>query len=121
MLHVRRAGMVYCWTMRAAGSSMNSARRSHAAWRISPHVTRMRQIAAPIGGFLMTIPATVKPARQKQIIDAIAWMVSPEAMKAHVKNGFPVARVSRSAPTPRRWLRRPLSAWSTNWRAGTNW
>ena len=27
----------------------------------------------------------------KQIINAIAWMVSPEAMKALVKNGVPVA------------------------------
>jgi multiple sugar transport system substrate-binding protein len=33
----------------------------------------------------------VLPARRKQIMNAITWMVSPEAMKAHVKNGFPVA------------------------------
>ena len=39
----------------------------------------------------MTIPAYIEPARRKKIINAIAWMVSPEAMKAHVKNGFPVA------------------------------
>ena len=87
-----RAGMVYCWTMRAARFEHELS--SQVARRVAylpPPSRRMRQIAAPIGGFLMTIPATVKRARQKQIIDAIAWMVSPEAMKAHVKNGFPVA------------------------------
>ena len=51
----------------------------------------MHKVAAPIGGFLLTIPSYVEPSRQRQIINAIAWMVSPEAMKAHVKNGFPVA------------------------------
>jgi multiple sugar transport system substrate-binding protein len=87
-----RAGMAYCWTMRAARFEHELS--SQVARRVAylpPPSRRMRQIAAPIGGFLMTIPATVKRARQKQIIDAIAWMVSPEAMKAHVKNGFPVA------------------------------
>ena len=39
----------------------------------------------------MTIPSNVAPSRRRQIMNAIAWMVSPEAMKAHVKNGFPVA------------------------------
>lgn len=87
-----RAGMVYCWTMRAARFEHElSSQVTRRVAYLPPPSRRMRQIAAPIGGFLMTIPATVKPARQKQIIDAIAWMVSPEAMKAHVKNGFPVA------------------------------
>ena len=58
---------------------------------LPPPSRRLHKIAAPIGGFLLTIPSNVEPARQKQIIEAIAWMVSPEAMKAHVKNGFPVA------------------------------
>lgn len=87
-----RAGMVYCWTMRAARFEHELS--SQVARRVAylpPPSRRMRQIAAPIGGFLMTIPASVKPARKKQIMNAIAWMVSPEAMKAHVKNGFPVA------------------------------
>ncbi len=87
-----RAGMVYCWTMRAARFEHElSSQVTRRVTYLPPPSRRMRQIAAPIGGFLMTIPATVPPARQKQIIDAIAWMVSPEAMKAHVKNGFPVA------------------------------
>jgi multiple sugar transport system substrate-binding protein len=33
----------------------------------------------------------VPPERRQEILNAIAWMASPEAMKAHVRNGFPVA------------------------------
>ncbi|SEM93170.1 extracellular solute-binding protein [Loktanella fryxellensis] len=79
-----QAGMACCWTMRAA-------RFEH---ELSSRVARRVAYLSPPGpgcGFLMTIPAPVDPARQQQIIDAVAWMVSPEAMKAHVKNGAPVA------------------------------
>lgn len=85
-------GMTYCWTMRAARFEHElSSRVARRVAYLPPPSRRMRKVAAPIGGFLMTIPARVKPARQRQIMNAIAWMVSPEAMKAHVKNGFPVA------------------------------
>ncbi|MCB5198793.1 extracellular solute-binding protein [Loktanella sp. TSTF-M6] len=87
-----QAGMAYCWTMRAARFEHElSSRVTRRVAYLSPPSRRMGKVAAPIGGFLMTIPANVNPARQRQIINAIAWMVSPEAMKAHVKNGFPVA------------------------------
>jgi multiple sugar transport system substrate-binding protein len=87
-----QVGLAYCWTMRAARFEHELS--SQVARRVAylpPPSRRMRQIAAPVGGFLMTIPARVPPARQRQIMNALAWMVSPEAMKAHVKNGFPVA------------------------------
>lgn len=87
-----QAGMAYCWTMRAARFEHElSSRVARRVTYLSPPSRRLGRIAAPIGGFLMTIPAQVPPSRQRQIINAIAWMVSPEAMKAHVKNGFPVA------------------------------
>ncbi len=87
-----QVALAYCWTMRAARFEHELS--SQVARRVAylpPPSRRLHKIAAPIGGFLLTIPSNVEPARQKQIIEAIAWMVSPEAMKAHVKNGFPVA------------------------------
>ena len=45
----------------------------------------------PIGGFLLCIPANLPPERVELAFEAIAWMTSPEAMKAKVQNGFPVA------------------------------
>ena len=85
-------GLAYCWTMRAARFEHElSSRVARRVAYLPPPSRRLRRVAAPVGGFLMTIPSHVKPARQRQIMNAIAWMVSPEAMKAHVKNGFPVA------------------------------
>ena len=87
-----QVGLAYCWTMRAARFEHElSSKVARRVAYLPPPSRRMRKVAAPIGGFLMTIPANVQPARQRQIMNAIAWMVSPEAMKAHVKNGFPVA------------------------------
>ncbi|MEL6463630.1 MAG: extracellular solute-binding protein [Pseudomonadota bacterium] len=87
-----QAALAYCWTMRAAQFEHElSSRVTRRVAYLPPPSRRMRHIAAPIGGFLLTIPSGIPLERQRQIIRAIAWMVSPEAMKAHVKNGFPVA------------------------------
>ena len=52
----------------------------------------------PIGGFLLGIPENLPEARVELAFEAISWMTSPEAMKANVRNGFPVApRFSVSA------------------------
>ena len=87
-----QVALAYCWTMRAARFEHElSSRVARRVAYLPPPSRRMRRIAAPIGGFLLTIPSYVAQSRRRQIINAIAWMVSPEAMKAHVKNGFPVA------------------------------
>lgn len=87
-----RAAQTYCWTMRAARFEHElSSRVTRRVAYLPPPSHRRKNVAAPIGGFLLTIPSGVSHERQRQIIKAIAWLVSPEAMKAHVKNGFPVA------------------------------
>lgn len=87
-----QASMTYCWTMRAA--KFEHEPTSRVARRVAylpPPVLRGPKVAAPVGGFVLTIPATLPPERQRQVMKDIAWMSSPEAMKSHVKNGFPVA------------------------------
>lgn len=85
-------GLAYCWTMRAARFEHElSSRVARRVTYLPPPSRRGQRVSAPIGGFLMTIPSNLVPSRRRQIMNAIAWMVSPEAMKAHVKNGFPVA------------------------------
>lgn len=87
-----QAALAYCWTMRAAKFEHElSSRVTRRVSYLPPPSRRLNTTAAPIGGFLLTIPSGVALERQQQIIKAIAWLVSPEAMKAHVKNGFPVA------------------------------
>lgn len=86
------AAMSYSWTMRAARleHELGSKVERRVAY-LTPPVRKGRQVTAPVGGFLLTIPAYVDPERKREVVNAIAWMASPEAMKAHVQNGFPVA------------------------------
>ncbi|KKC34230.1 hypothetical protein WH91_04230 [Devosia psychrophila] len=86
------AAMSYAWTMRAARLEyeLSSKVKRRVAY-LPPPVLKGRHVTAPVGGFLLTIPSYVSPERKREILNAIAWMASPEAMKAHVRNGFPVA------------------------------
>ena len=86
------AAMSYAWTMRAARleHELASKVRRRVAY-LPPPVLKGRKVTAPVGGFLLTIPSYATAERKREILNAIAWMASPEAMKAHVRNGFPVA------------------------------
>ncbi|MFN0114040.1 MAG: extracellular solute-binding protein [Paracoccaceae bacterium] len=86
------AAMSYSWTMRAARleHELGSKVKRRVVY-LSPPVRRGRQVTAPVGGFLLAIPGYVDAERKREVVNAIAWMASPEAMKAHVQNGFPVA------------------------------
>lgn len=94
-----KASLGYFWTMRAARfeydvQSVVKRRVEYLPQAYGPAGTR----ATPIGGFLFCIPTNLPEERVELAADAIAWMASREAMKAHVKNGFPVApRFSVSA------------------------
>lgn len=94
-----KASLGYFWTMRTARfeydvQSVVKRRVEYLPQPAGPGGTR----ASPIGGFLFCIPSNLPEERVELAADAIAWMTSREAMKAHVKNGFPVApRFSVSA------------------------
>jgi multiple sugar transport system substrate-binding protein len=94
-----RASLGYFWTMRMARfeydvQSVVKRRVEYLPQPSGPCGTRV----SPIGGFLFCIPTNLPEERVELAADAIAWMASREAMKAHVKNGFPVApRFSVSA------------------------
>ncbi|NNU49032.1 extracellular solute-binding protein [Rhizobium sp. WYCCWR 11279] len=94
-----RASLGYFWTMRTARfeydvQSVVKRRVEYLPQPSGPGGTRV----SPIGGFLFCIPTNLPEERVELAADAIAWMASREAMKAHVKNGFPVApRFSVSA------------------------
>ncbi|QXZ81358.1 MULTISPECIES: extracellular solute-binding protein [Rhizobium] len=94
-----KASLGYFWTMRTARfeydvHSVVKRRVEYLPQPAGPGGTR----ASPIGGFLFCIPTNLPEERVELAADAIAWMASREAMKAHVKNGFPIApRFSVSA------------------------
>ena len=94
-----RTAMAYCWTVRAARfeTDVNSAVKRKVAYLQQPRGPGGSS-ANPIGGFLLCIPRNLPKDRVELAFEAIAWMTSPEAMKANVRNGFPVApRFSVSA------------------------
>jgi hypothetical protein len=91
--------LAYCWTVRAARfeNDISSAVKRKVSYLPQPRgpggVSNN-----PIGGFLLCIPSNLPEDRIERAFEAIAWMTSPEAMKANVQNGFPVApRFSVSA------------------------
>jgi hypothetical protein len=67
------------------------------ARRASPHQRNLPKTltggtrALPIGGFLFCISSNLPEDRVEFAADAIVSMASREAMKAHVKNGFPTS------------------------------
>lgn len=86
------AAMCYIWSMRAARfeydvQSAVKRRVEYAAHPAGPGGTNL----SPIGGFLLAIPSNLPEDRARLAFEAISWMASAEAMRAHVKNGFPVA------------------------------
>ncbi|NLS02954.1 extracellular solute-binding protein [Rhizobium sp. P32RR-XVIII] len=94
-----RASLGYFWTMRAARFEydVQSVVKRRVEYLPQPSGSGGTR-ASPIGGFLFCIPTNLPEERVELAADAIAWMASREAMKAHVKNGFPVApRFSVSA------------------------
>jgi multiple sugar transport system substrate-binding protein len=91
--------MAYCWTVRAARfeydiASVVKRKVAYLQQPRGPNGTSNN----PMGGFLLCIPSNLPEERVELAFEAVAWMTSPEAMKANVQNGFPVApRFSVSA------------------------
>jgi len=93
------AAMAYCWTVRAARFEYDiaSAVKRKVAYLQQPRGPNGAS-NNPMGGFLLCIPSNLPAERVELAFEAVAWMTSPEAMKANVQNGFPVApRFSVSA------------------------
>jgi multiple sugar transport system substrate-binding protein len=94
-----QSAMGYVWTMRAAQfeAEVRSAVKRRVTYVPQPSGPGGAN-TSPIGGFLLCIPANIDPKRLPLATEALAWMASREAMKEHVKNGFPIApRFSVSA------------------------
>lgn len=94
-----QTALAYCWTVRAARfeNDVNSAVKRKVTYLPQPRGPAGAS-NNPIGGFLLCIPSNLAPERIELAFEGIAWMTSPEAMKANVQNGFPVApRFSVSA------------------------
>jgi len=93
------AALAYCWTVRAALFESDIVSSVKKRVKYLQHPKGPGGISNnPIGGFLLCIPFKLPEERVQLAFEAIAWMTSPEAMKAHVQSGLPLApRFSVSA------------------------
>lgn len=91
--------LAYCWTVRAARFEYDIASKvkKKVAYLQQPRGPGGTSIN-PMGGFLLCVPSNLPEEKVELAFEAISWMTSPQAMKANVQNGFPVApRFSVSA------------------------
>jgi multiple sugar transport system substrate-binding protein len=94
------SAMAYCQTMRASRYEYDVQSMVRRKVEYLPHPAGPGGINrdSPIGGYVLAVPSNLPEERVQLAVDAIAWMTSRQAMKAHVKNGFPIApRFSVSA------------------------
>lgn len=84
------AAMTYCWSMRCARFEYDT--RSRVKRRVTylthpagPH----GRSTAPLGGFVLTIPVNLPQDQLRVAVEAMAWMMAPDSVRSHVKNGFP--------------------------------
>ena len=86
-----RSALSYIWTMRAARFEYDIHSAVKRRVRYLPHAAGPGGTnLSPMGGFLLAVPANLPEARARRAFEAIASMASPEVMRAHAKNGFPV-------------------------------
>ena len=86
-----RSALSYIWTMRAARFEYDFHSAVKRKVRYLPHAAGPSGTnLSPLGGFLLAVPANLPEERARRAFAAIASMASPEAMRVHAKNGFPV-------------------------------
>jgi multiple sugar transport system substrate-binding protein len=94
-----KSAMAYCETMRASrlDGDAHSVVRRKVQYVPQPSGLGASRVT-PIGGYLLIIPSNLPDDRVKLAAEAVSWMTSHDAMRAHVTNGFPIApRFSVSA------------------------
>ena len=94
-----KSAMAYCETMRASrlDGDAHSVVRRKVQYEPQPSGLGASRVT-PIGGYLLIIPSNLPADRVKLAAEAVSWMTSHDAMRAHVTNGFPIApRFSVSA------------------------
>lgn len=85
------AAMTYCWSMRAARFEYDTRSKVSRKVEYLPHPAGPHgRVTAPIGGFVLCVPANLPEARMRLAVDAIAWITSPDTVRDHLKSGLPV-------------------------------
>lgn len=80
--------MAYGYTLLAPYFELDEASPAHGQTGYLPHPAgRGAQQVAPVGGYVMGIPANLAPERVPAAVEALCVFTSPEAQKLFVQNG----------------------------------
>ncbi len=104
-----QSALSYVWTMRAARFEYDIHSSVKRKVRYLPHAAGPGGTnLSPMGGFLLAVPANLPEARARRAFEAIASMASPDAMRVHAKNGFPIVPRFSVAADPEALAGSPL-------------
>lgn len=88
-----RVAMAYGYTLLAPYFELDPSSPAHGTTGYLPHPAGPLGAAiAPVGGYVLAIPANLPPDRHEAAVEALIAFTSPEAQKLYVLNG------SRTAP-----------------------
>lgn len=83
-----RVAMAYGYTLLAPYFEQNPACAAHGKVGFLPHPSGPNaQNIAPVGGYLLGIPANIAPERLEAAAEALIVFTSPEAQKLYVEHG----------------------------------
>jgi multiple sugar transport system substrate-binding protein len=85
-----RTAMCYEWSTRTLHfeGDLESPARGNTGYLPHPTLDGSAGIA-PMGGWVLAIPANIAPGRKRAAWRALQWLVSPEVIKCLIKNGSP--------------------------------
>jgi multiple sugar transport system substrate-binding protein len=87
----RRGALCYVWTMRAGRFEYDLQSSVKRKVKYLPHAAGPGGVnLSPMGGFLLAVPTNLPKERARRAFAAIASMASPESMRVHARNGFPI-------------------------------
>jgi multiple sugar transport system substrate-binding protein len=80
--------MSYGWSIRAALFEKDDTAAAHGKVEFAPHPAKpgLEQVA-PVGGFVLALPASLDPERTAVAWKAMEYLTRPELMKLYVQNG----------------------------------
>jgi len=83
-----RAAMAYCYTqiMPMFDADPSVPAHGRTGYALHPSAPGVRQLA-PLGGWNLSVPANLAPARAEEVERAVRSLASPEAIKSYIEGG----------------------------------
>lgn len=96
-----QTAMSYEWSGRTIAFEGDMASPARGNTGYVPHPTQDgRPGIAPMGGWLLSVPANIDPDRKRGVLRALQWLATPEFTKCLIQNGSPARFLHSLAKDP---------------------